>query len=200
MKKLSITLACLMASLPIEAAFGQVSSRSDVVGALTSGKGGQWGTWTTAQYCPPGSWAYSFGQKVESFQGPGDDTALNSIALYCSDRYGNPVGNYVTPHTGYWGSWAYNSCSRGAHMTLFMLQVEGGHPGDDTSANAVSFWCSNNIRIHASNAGPWGSWGPWRGGFITNAAICGLREKIESPQGAGDDTALNDVEFIWCRR
>ncbi len=199
-KKLSITLACLTAVLPLEAAFGQVSSRSDVVGALTSGNGGGWGSWTVVKYCPEGSWASEFGQRVEYPQGVGDDTALNSVALYCTDRNGNPVGSYVTPHIGHWGSWAYNKCQRGAHMTHFRLKVEGWQgPSDDTSANAVNFWCSSAVEIGASNAGAWGGWGSWKGGY-SNAAICGVKEKMESPQGSGDDTALNDVQFVWCHK
>jgi hypothetical protein len=200
-KKFSITFACLIAVLPIEAAFGQASFRSDVVGTKISGNGGQWGGWTRTRYCPEGSWAYRFGQKVEAPQGLSDDTGLNSIALYCSDRNGNPVGSYVTPDIGNWGDWAYKTCpQQGAHMTYFALKVEGPQgAGDDTAANAVSFWCSNGESIGANNAGQWGSWGEWRGGY-SNAAICGLAQKMEPYQGAGDDTALNDVEFVWCRK
>lgn len=199
MKKLSIALACLIAALPIEAAFGQVSYRSNIVGSLTSGNGGQWGIWTEAQYCPPGSWASGFAQRVEPSQGGGDDTALNSVALLCTDRNGNQVGNYVTPNEGNWGTWANGSCSAGRHMTRFALKVEGSQGGrDDTSANAINFWCNDGVQVSASNDGAWGNWGSVRGGY-SNAAICGIQEKIESQQGGGDDTGLNDVRLIWCR-
>jgi hypothetical protein len=201
LKKHFITLACLTALFPIEAALGQVS-RSDIVGWLTSGNGGSWGNWTNVQYCPEGSWASRFSQRVESPQGAADDTALNAITLYCANRNGDQVAT-LTPHSGYWGSWASNGCSKGAHLTEFRLKVEGsqGSSGDDTSANAINFRCNNTgstVEYAASNSGAWGSWGSWR--TYSNAAICGLRERIESPQGTGDDTALNDVEFIWCRR
>ncbi len=200
MKKLSIALACLIAALPIEAAFAQVSSRSDIVGSSISGNGGQWGIWTEAQYCPGGSWASSFGQRVEPSQGGGDDTALNSVVLFCTDRNGNQVGSRVTPHQGFWGTWAYGRCSQGRHMTKFALKVEGSQGGgDDTSANAINFWCNDGTQVSASNDGAWGNWGGMRGNY-PNAAICGIQEKIESQQGGGDDTALNDVKLIWCRR
>jgi hypothetical protein len=201
-KKFSITLACLTAVLPIEAALGQSFFRSDVVGSLTSGNAGIWGTWAITKYCPEGSWASGFGQRVEKPQGGGDDTALNSVVLYCTNREGKAVGSYVSSDLGYWGDWAYSHCPQGTHMTHFRLKKEKvSVPGDNTAANAVSFWCSNGMGIRAQNDGSWGNWGSWKGFDIsTNMAICGLSQKTHSQQGIGDDTALNDIRLYWCRR
>lgn len=197
MKKASIILVCLIVAIPVETAFGQ-SVRNDQVTTLESGKGGQWGTWTRPIYCPPGSWATGYTMRVEPDQGRGDDTALNAVALYCRDRNGRDMGR-ISPHPGFWGNWVEgSSCPQGAFITHFQLKVENPQgSGDDTAANSVAFWCSNNQRIEASGGG-WGNFGGWQGGF-QNAAICGVRAKVEPQQGRGDDTALNDLEFTWCR-
>lgn len=200
MKKFFITLSYFIGILSSETAFAQTIFRTDVVGYSPSDNGGPWGDWSQIYYCPPGTWATAFAQRVEAPQGSGDDTGLNSVALYCSDRDGNQVGGEVTPNFGTWGSWASKGCDKGSYMTYFALKVEGNQgSGDDTSANAVNFWCSNNISIAASNDAPWGTMGLWKGGY-PNAAICGIQLKIESNQGRGDDTALNDLRVYWCQR
>lgn len=201
-KKFSITFACLIAVLPIEAAFGQVNFRPDVVTSLKPDKGGFWGIWTNVKYCPEGSWASGFGQRVEPQQGSGDDTALNSVALICTNKDGVQLGEDVTPHRGYWGNWSYRWCPPRTHMTHFKLKHELERtPADNTTANAVSFWCSNGMEIRARNEGVWGTWSSWTGYDIsTNRAICGLSQRMSSMQGQGDDTALNNIEIYWCRR
>jgi hypothetical protein len=197
MKKVLIMLVCLIVALPVQTAFGQ-SVRNDQVGRYKSGNGGSWGGWTLPVYCPPGSWAAGYTMRVEPPQGSGDDTALNAVALYCRDRNGRDMGR-VSPHAGFWGSWVEGTyCPQGAFITHFQLKVEPWQrSGDDTAANSVAFWCSNNQRIEASG-GPWGRFGEWQWGG-PNAAICGVRAKVEPQLGSGDDTALNDLEFTWCR-
>jgi hypothetical protein len=197
MKTASVIIACLITVSSVETAFSQ-SFRNDQVGVLESGNGGAWGEWTRPVYCPSGSWATGYAMKVESSLGSGDDTALNSVALYCRDRNGRSVSR-ISPHPGFWGEWREGAfCSQGGLLTHFILKVESSQGGgDDTAANSVAFWCSNQQRIEASG-GSWGSFGQWRGGY-QQAAICGVRAKVESSQGGGDDTALNDLEFTWCR-
>ncbi|MDJ0556384.1 MAG: hypothetical protein QNJ68_18485 [Microcoleaceae cyanobacterium MO_207.B10] len=199
MKKALIVITCLISVsvLPVNQVFGQ-SFRNDIVNVKESGNGAPWGTWTRPAYCPPGSWAAGYTMRVEPGQGRGDDTALNAVALYCRDRRGRNVGR-ISPHQGFWGSWVEGAgCQPAQFFTHFQLKVERGQGrGDDTAANSVRFWCSNDERVEATG-GPWGRFGEWQGGF-SRAAICGVRAKVESKQGRGDDTALNDLEFTWCR-
>lgn len=42
-----------------------------------------WGDWGVAEWCPHGTFALRFDQRVQGKQYKGDDTALNGIALIC---------------------------------------------------------------------------------------------------------------------
>ncbi|WP_197047574.1 hypothetical protein [Planktothrix serta] len=174
--------------------------RNDQVGVLEAPNATPWGSWTRAVYCPPDSWAAGYTIRVDVLSGPGDDTALNAVALYCRERNGHDVAR-ISPHDGFWGSWREGAnCPQGQFFTHFTLKVEPSRRNqDDTAANSVAFACSNGQRLEASGGGQWGSFGEWQGGF-SDAAICGVRAKIEEPLGrGGDDTALNNLEFTWCR-
>ena len=50
----------------------------------------------------------------------------------------------------------------------------------------------------ANNDGQWGNWSEIVK-CTANNVICGLRVQIEAPQGIGDDTALNNVDFHCCQ-
>ena len=55
------------------------------------------------------------------------------------------------------------------------------------------------VVIEASGGGGWGS---WTSSWVTgpeNSAICGVKARFEDWQRGGDDTALNDLEFTWCK-
>jgi len=176
------------------------SFRTDITGVRNAPNGGPWGGWSRAIYCPAGSYVGGYSMRVEPSQGGGDDTALNAVALYCYNRAGTMVERIV-PDQGIWGSWREGAnCSRGTYARAFSLKVEPGQGrGDDTAANSVKFSCSNGAVIEASGGGGWGS---WTSSWVTgpgNSAICGVRAKFEGSQGGGDDTALNDLEFTWCR-
>jgi hypothetical protein len=76
---------------------------------------------------------------------------------------------------------------------------------DDTSANYIKFNCrdydGNNHWTelnHPPGRGIWGSFGAFSDRCDAHSAICGLATKVESSQGNGDDTALNDVKFYCC--
>ncbi len=173
--------------------------RNDITGVKNAPNATPWGGWSNAVYCPRGTYVGGYSMRVEGNQGGGDDTALNAVALYCYDRGGNMVQRIV-PHPGNWGTWGEGAnCAKGSYAKAFKLKVEpqqGG--GDDTGANSVVFSCSNGAVIEASNGGQWGNWTNWLTG-PPNSAICGVRAKVEPPQGSGDDTALNDLEFTWCQ-
>lgn len=87
------------------------------------------------------------------------------------------------------------------HCVLFIIQ----RGGDDTSANFMRIRCRNlgtstgeNERYMGSGYGYWGTYGAWSKSCAANTAVCGIRTKIEGPQGRGDDTALNDLELYCC--
>lgn len=202
----------MMSNLFSEVALAQQGSRPDVAHDAVASNGGQWGSWTRAVYCPTGSYASGYTMRVEPSLGGGnnDDTALNAIRLYCRVPNGGRFNNgsdtvVIEAHPGFWGTWVEgrNCPGNNDFMTTFNLRVErslGGGLGsrDDTAANSVAFRCSSGEVIEAEG-GPWGDWGREISG-PRRSAICGLAVKVEPQQGQGDDTALNDVQFFWCRR
>ena len=179
-----------------------LSSRPDVVGYV-SGDGTMWGNWTSYTFCPPKTWATGYAMRVENTSVDNDDTAMNAIALYCGDKLGS-LPRRVSPHNGYWGTWGEAVyCASSKFLTHFRLKVEHRLPPgyDDTSVNSISFRCEDGSYLVGKNGGPFGVWEDWN--FPPNnsrsVAICGVRAKIERPQGEGDDTALNGLEFAYCR-
>lgn len=193
-----LVLSLITSTLTASAA----SFRNDITGVKNAPNATPWGGWSTAIYCPAGSYVGGYSMRVEPNQGAGDDTALNAVALYCYDRAGNMVERIV-PHPGFWGNWGEGAnCPKGSYAVAFKLKVEPGQRnGDDTGANSVTFGCSNSNStvIEASGGGQWGAWTPnWVTG-PPNSAICGVRAKVEGQLGRGDDTALNDLEFSWCK-
>jgi hypothetical protein len=109
-------------------------------------------------------------------------------------------GVYLSISEGYWGDWTlpievpenYIACGLG-------LRIEPPQgAGDDTAANAVKiYYCyidnwnlKNDLNL---NEGLWGDWN-WAmcpQGYYINQ----VRARVESPQGPGDDTALNSLTF-----
>ncbi|XP_058271600.1 vitelline membrane outer layer protein 1-like [Hemibagrus wyckioides] len=146
-----------------------------------------WGTWGTWKWCPTGTYATGFSLKVSTNQGIYYDTALNGIALYCSKPIGSNGndGSYTTVRSDVsWGSWTQNLWCPSGVLTSFQLQVQSyqGWALDDSTAN--------NIRYLVTKS----SWSSLCGG----TGICGIQTKVESPQGIGDDTSLNNARFFCC--
>ncbi|XP_019205469.1 vitelline membrane outer layer protein 1 [Oreochromis niloticus] len=158
----------------------------------------QWGDWGATEMCPLGSYAVGFSIKVEASQGSGDDTAVNGIRLYCFDP-SSKRRTTVQSAVGSWGDWtAVKSCESG-YLASFMLRVESSQGvGDDTSVNNIKFICSGTGAQLEGDGMQWGEWGHWSR-KCPKGAICGLRTRLEDPQGGGDDTALNDVQFFCCK-
>ena len=109
-------------------------------------------------------------------------------------------GSYLSITEGYWGDWTlpievpenYIACGLG----LRLEPPQGAD--DDTAANALKiYYCyidnwslKSEIKL---NEGLWGDW-DWAmcpEGYYINR----VKARVESPQGAGDDTALNSVTF-----
>ncbi|KAL3881305.1 hypothetical protein ACJMK2_027758 [Sinanodonta woodiana] len=182
---------------------------------LAVSNGGPWGSWYQPQYCPNGSYAVGYNMKIQQNQHEHDDTSLNAISLRCQPlNVYRDVGD-ITSEEGGWGSWEnWRMCPNYDHQTFltsFVLQVEVNQfSGDDTAANYIKFTCRDfnssfnqeELRSYPGH-GSWGSYGDWSQSCPLNSAICGIQTKIEPFQGegglfGGDDTALNDVQFICC--
>ncbi|HMA95354.1 MAG TPA: hypothetical protein VKP30_21845, partial [Polyangiaceae bacterium] len=94
-------------------------------------------------------------------------------------------------------------CRPGTYVAAFLQRVESsqGSAVDDTALNSLIFYCKDLAGNWSEPLNVWqGSWGdfsPWEycptsAGFITGAEL-----KVESQQGAGDDTSANAARF-WC--
>jgi hypothetical protein len=179
------------------------STRSDFVKMQEIGTG-NWGSYQACtSFCPADSYAYSATLRSEVGQGSlFDDTALNGIQLDCYRWSDRGYAGSVTSHAGWWGTWGSTANSNPwAIENPFVsakIKIEGGQgAGDDTSANAVIMVAKNGTSSTPSANTGWGSWTPVRG-CPSGTAICGVNTKMESQQGAGDDTALNGISFACC--
>jgi len=174
--------------------------RTDLTTTVRPGEG-SWGSWQPRAFCRPGTWAVGYRMRVESSQGGGDDTALNSVQLLCKDPNTGATES-VSSYDGIWGNW-YNTAScaasgqflNGAHMRIESSQ--GG--GDDTAANNVEFSCTDSSTVQAPGGQGWGSWLGWSS-CPAQSAVCGLSIRFEGSQGSGDDTAMNGLELLCCSR
>ena len=129
---------------------------------------------------------------MEPNQGGGDDTAMNGICLNCSR--GGTVCSTVGPR----GSWSYSGTCSSGFNTFDLRFADSQGSGDDTGANAVRLYCSSDGSGYStSNEGPWGQW-VWHTNCESGKLFCGIRTRVERPQGADDDTALNGVELYCC--
>merc|ERR1712072_641640 len=108
-------------------------------GAVTS-KTQTWGSWGDRKDCPgSNNPVIGFRIKIESNQGGGDDTAANTMDLYCQ-RGGSITGDAVTAY-GDWSNWL--TCPDGMAVVGLQTRVEGNQGGaDDTALNGVKLTCA----------------------------------------------------------
>jgi hypothetical protein len=183
--------------------------RSDFVSSITPGEG-YWGTWAQCfEWCEEnGPWfgrtyADSMNFRSESPRGSGDDTGLNGVQVRCTKQVspGEAIGwTSASSTVAPWGAWGgfAQPCPMGQPMVAARMKIETPQGnGDDTAANRLEFKCRDgNVRSPDANSS-WGTWGDWKQ-CPANTAICGIRTRVESSRGSGDDTALNGVELACC--
>lgn len=107
---------------------------------------------------------------------------------------------------GSWGSWqaCYQLCPAGAFAYGTYLRSESSQGiGDDTALNGIQLDCYDRFSgaymgFVTSQLGPWGTWGPRAvtNPYVVGNPIVGGQMLVESPQGAGDDTAANAVVLL----
>lgn len=175
-----------------------MASSANVRYTISPGSKTSWGNWGNWQHCDNNAYAVAFQLKTEGDQGDGDDTSLNSIALYCGEQPGITNGQWITSAEGSWGNWGQKMfCNDGFFIGAEFRSEGDQRSGDDTAGNNLSLRCSNGQDVWTEVNG--GQWGSWDGLQICRdgTKICGLRTLVEGPID-GDDTALNAVEFACC--
>jgi hypothetical protein len=155
--------------------------------------------------CPKGTYAASYQQRVEAYQGSDgmddDDTGLNSIRLKCRAWDGGAEVDAMSD-AGYGGTWhPAEECNNGviSGMEVYFEPYQGtGDDEDDSGADKVVAACTSGETIEAPGGAPWGN----PRGMVTRpvgTAVCGIQDKTESKQGSDiDDTAMNGVALACC--
>ncbi|XP_048022415.1 vitelline membrane outer layer protein 1-like [Megalobrama amblycephala] len=183
---------------------GRRSERSierSFVSTLTVTNGLEGGLWGQREFCPSGTYAAGFSLKVEERRFL-DNTALNGIRLYCvsqtKDLLDSNEDTSVQSDVGSWGEWTEVKWCPSGFLTAFQLRVESSHEfKDNTAANNIRFNCSQGSFLQGDGT-DWGEWGDWSP-FCQGKGMCGIRTRVEEPQGYfGDDTALNDARMFCC--
>ncbi|XP_050948884.1 vitelline membrane outer layer protein 1-like [Labeo rohita] len=179
------------------------SANRRYISEMTVPNGRGLGSWGYREMCPGGTYAAGFSLKVENIvYGTWDNTALNAIRLHCIDELSSLLSLYhdyasVQSEVGSWGRWTDIKWCPSGFLTDFVLQVKPIEVGiDNTAANNIMFRCSDGSFLVGEGT-YWGNFGDWSK-KCEGKGICGIKTRIEEPQGAGDDTALNDVIMYCC--
>ena len=137
---------------------------------------------------------------MQDDQGQGyyeDDTALNSICLYCN------TGHTICSDSGEWGEWGRSSrtCNSGFNAADFKLE---GYKnlGDDTAGNALRLYCSSGgSDPYEADGGEWGEYLD-KLSCPADQVICGIKTRVDKygSWSGLDQTALNGVSLQCCKK
>lgn len=104
----------------------------------------------------------------------------------------------ITPSEGSWGGWTQQVyCNPGSWAVGYRMRVEGSRGRkDDTALNSVQLLCKSRLGTTEWISSYDGLWGDWHGAAeCMGSYLWGARLRGEAPQGKGDDTGANNVEF-----
>ncbi|XP_053118150.1 vitelline membrane outer layer protein 1 homolog [Hemicordylus capensis] len=100
---------------------------------------------------------------------------------------------------GSWGYWTWiDKCPEQSYAIGFSIKVEEYRgASDDTSLNGIRLFCSSNDNIMYTVESETGEFGHWSGIIWCpkDSILQSFQLKVEPPQGAGDDTAVNNIRF-----
>ena len=136
---------------------------------------------------------FQFKLQVEPSQDTGDDTALNSICLVCSN------GEEICSKKGFWGAWGESEeCSRGFIAADYKLELQS--TGDNTAGNDFKLYCKPDETEFKVSEIPIPGWGNWVGkkSCSQQSVICGIQTRVQEDQFDGDDSTLNGVKLFCC--
>ncbi|XP_033001646.1 vitelline membrane outer layer protein 1-like [Lacerta agilis] len=113
----------------------------------------------------------------------------------CEAGHRNYNSILIVANGGQWGEWGkIEFCPTGyAYGFSLKYEVEQGVIGDDTSLNGIRLYCSSGADVQ-STVGPWGEWTEVKE-CPRNSYLVAFALKVEAPQGPGDDTAANNIQF-----
>uniref|UniRef100_A0A8C1V5U3 Vitelline membrane outer layer 1 homolog a n=1 Tax=Cyprinus carpio TaxID=7962 RepID=A0A8C1V5U3_CYPCA len=190
------SLSLLLVIIGLQVSVQSTGRRSEFRSVLTVPNGMKWGSWEDCH-------VFLFFFKVDepSYGFWADNKGLTGIRLHCISLSNVLKGSFedytsVQSEAGSWGWWTDIKWCPCEFLTAFQLRVESSQLfGDDTAANNIMFRCTQEYLYGDGTL--WGKWGDWSQ-MCRGTGICGIKTRIEEPQGSGDDTALNDVRMFCC--
>lgn len=180
--------------------------REDFVKWIESNRITDFGTWGQEEFCPNGSYVTGVNLKIEDDQLDGDDTALNSIKLICTDLNG-VLKKQITSSEGTYGVYRGREDCLNGLGNGFELRSDPnlGVQGDDAGAVDFNLICANaegkqSSHVKGGDLLGFGAWKTINRMCPAETAICGIRTQVERNQGVyKDDTSLNNVDLACCR-
>ena len=174
-----------------------IAAQVSAVQIISVTNGGPLGSWGPLELCPEGSVAIGYQTQNDLILVPvHDDTALNSIRLFCND----PDRTNITSSVGFTGTWELRqNCPEGSFLSSFRLRVApyDSEASDNSAAHSIQFVCTDGtvLNFNGNSGGVWGDFSSGKCG----AGICGLQTRVQAQGGPlTDNTALNDVTFLCC--